>query len=282
MPSGLIERAAVAPRAGRLGVLGWPVSHSRSPQMHEAAFAALGLRGWSYQRLPVPPELFAETVRALGAAGFVGANVTIPHKQAALSLADRATRRASEIGAANTLAFAADGKIWAENTDAPGIVSEIPIAMRGRSALVLGAGGSARAAIWALRDAGAAVSLWNRTAERAGSLAAEFGVAALATPAQADVLVNCTSVGLDESTTELEFVLRQLDLTADQLGKFSCIVDLAYSARPTALALASRARGIPFVDGQQVLLAQGALSFEWWTDVRAPREAMLAALRAAA
>jgi shikimate dehydrogenase len=267
---------------GRLGVLGWPVSHSRSPQMHEAAFAALGLRGWSYQRLPVPPELFSETVRALGAAGFVGANVTIPHKEAALALADRASRDAREIGAVNTLAFAPDGSIWAENTDAPAIVAEIPISLRGRAALVLGAGGSARAAIWALRNAGARVSVWNRTAERARKLAREFEVEALARPAQTDVLVNCTSVGLDESTSELELVLRQLDFTADQLGRCSCVVDLAYSVRPTALVLASRARGIPHVDGEQVLLAQGALSFEWWTDVRAPREAMRAALHASA
>ena len=78
-------------RAGRLGVLGWPVAHSRSPQMHRAAFAALGLEGWSYQRLPAPPELFAEIVRGLAAAGFVGANVTLPHKHAALALADSAS-----------------------------------------------------------------------------------------------------------------------------------------------------------------------------------------------
>jgi shikimate dehydrogenase len=81
-------------RPGRLGVLGWPVRHSRSPVMHRAALDALGLRGWSYQHLPVPPELFVETVRALGAAGFVGANVTVPHKHVALALADSASRAA--------------------------------------------------------------------------------------------------------------------------------------------------------------------------------------------
>ena len=95
----------------RLGVLGWPVAHSRSPAMHNAALAELELRDWRYQALPVPPQLLAETTRALGQSGFVGANVTIPHKHAALALADRATDAARAIGAANTLAFAADGTI---------------------------------------------------------------------------------------------------------------------------------------------------------------------------
>src|SRR2546423_6458960 len=134
--------------------------------MHEAAFAELGLAGWRYQRLPVPPELFAETARALGAAGFAGANVTIPHKAAALALADEAGEEAAAIGAANTLTFT-DGRIRADNTDAPGILAAIgPVA--DRTALVLGAGGSARAAVWALLHAGARdVLVWNRTPARA-------------------------------------------------------------------------------------------------------------------
>ncbi len=120
----------------------------------------------------MPPELFDETVRALGAAGFVGANVTIPHKQAALALADRASAAAREIGAANTLTFAADGAIAAENTDAPGLIAAMERSPRGLRALVLGAGGSARAAVWALREAGAReVSVWNRTPARARELA---------------------------------------------------------------------------------------------------------------
>ena len=101
--------AGLQAQVRRLGVLGWPVSHSRSPAMHNAALAALGMSGWHYQRLPVPPELLAETVRALGGAGFLGANVTIPHKEAALALADEASDAAREIGAANTLTFASDG-----------------------------------------------------------------------------------------------------------------------------------------------------------------------------
>ena len=137
-----------------LGVCGWPVAHSRSPQMHNAALAAVGLADWRYLRLPLPPELFEEAVRALPAAGFRGVNVTIPHKHAALALADEMTVAAQAIGAANTLTFE-DGRIEADNTDAPGLIAAIGERVAGRSALVLGAGGAGRAAAWALRTAGA-------------------------------------------------------------------------------------------------------------------------------
>ncbi|HEY2217273.1 MAG TPA: shikimate dehydrogenase, partial [Solirubrobacteraceae bacterium] len=161
----------------RLGVLGWPVAHSRSPAIHNAALRELGMGDWRYQLLPVPPELFAPTTRALGGSGFVGANVTIPHKQAALALADEASGAARAIGAANTLTFAQDGSIAAENTDAPGLIEVIQATLTGKRALVLGAGGSARAVVWALREAGVAeLSIWNRTAERAQALAKDFEV----------------------------------------------------------------------------------------------------------
>ncbi len=184
----------------RLGVLGWPVAHSRSPAMHNAALREVGLKEWRYQRLPVPPALFDETVRALGAAGFHGANVTIPHKEAALALADTASAAAREIGAANTLTFG-DGGIEAENTDAPGLIEALgfsPLRMR---AQVLGAGGSARAAVWALLRAGASeVLVWNRTYERAARAGARARGAAVEAPQSAEMLVNCTSVGLRRRT----------------------------------------------------------------------------------
>src|SRR5205823_10301169 len=160
----------------RLGVLGWPVAHSRSPQIQNAALEAAGLRGWRYQLLPVPPGLLAETVRALPKAGFRGANVTIPHKEEALALADRATDAASAIGAANTLIFGADGTIEADNTDAPALIDALPFAPAAKSALVLGAGGSARAAVWALRMGGAGdVRVWNRNPTRASALTDDLG-----------------------------------------------------------------------------------------------------------
>src|SRR5271154_5773740 len=137
----------------RLGVLGWPVAHSRSPAIHNAALGSLGMTDWRYQRLPVPPRLFGETTRSLGASGFVGANVTIPHKHAALELADEASEAARAIGAANTLMFAPDGTIAAENTDAPGLIAALDASPRDMRVQILGAGGSARAAAWALRQA---------------------------------------------------------------------------------------------------------------------------------
>jgi shikimate dehydrogenase len=282
----------------RLGVLGWPVAHSRSPAMHNAALAAVGMEGWRYQRLPVPPELLQETTRALGGAGFRGANVTIPHKEAALALADEATARARTIGAANTLTFAPDGTIAAENTDAPGLLRAMGDAswldtdagaavddptpgpaLRGRSALVLGAGGSARAAVWTLREAGAEVSVWNRTPARASALADEFQVRAVARPVAADVLVNCTSVGLQRSAKETTAPLQELGLLHDQVGEYSYVVDLVYRDAPTSLLAAASAAGARTLDGLEVLVAQGALSFELWTGRAAPLDVMRRAAR---
>ncbi len=270
----------------RLGVLGWPVAHSRSPAMHNAAFAALGMDSWRYQLLPVAPERFAETVRALEPAGFIGANVTIPHKHAALALADTVSEAARAIGAANTLTFSPDGRIAAENTDAPGFLAALGTSPRGLSALVLGAGGSARAVIWSLCEAGAReVSVWNRTPERAVDLADALGVRAVSHPRTADLLVNCTSVGLEpggealkQSATEPQG-LNLLELTFDQVGNYSHVVDLVYRSSPTPLLAAAHAHGVRTVDGLEVLLAQGSLSFQLWTGVEPPLEVMRQALR---
>jgi shikimate dehydrogenase len=182
----------------RLGVVGWPVAHSRSPAIHNAALAATGHTGWRYQLLPVPPELFAETVPALAEAGFRGVNVTIPHKAAALGLATDASPRAAAIGAANTLVFGPEGQIAADNTDATALIDALRRPVHGATAFILGAGGSARAALWALIDAGAAaVWVWNRTPERAQTLCDELGGEPTRAAVPADVLINCTAVGLD-------------------------------------------------------------------------------------
>ena len=142
------------PQQTRLGVVGWPVAHSRSPAIQNAALEAVGLSDWRYQLLPVPPELFAETIPALPGAGFRGVNVTIPHKEAALAVATDPTPSAAAIGAANTLVFEPDGRIVADNTDAPGLIAALPLNPSDRTALGLGAGGSARAVVWALIEAG--------------------------------------------------------------------------------------------------------------------------------
>lgn len=264
----------------RLGVLGWPVEHSRSPAIHNAAFAELGMADWRYQLLPVPPALFTETARALGRAGFLGANVTIPHKQDALALADRASEAAREIGAANTLSFAPDGTIAAENTDAPGLIASLEGSPRGMRALVLGAGGSARAAAWALDRAGAGeVLVWNRTLERAEQLARDLGVRAVDAPEPADLLVNCTSVGLHRSASA-EAELSELGLSTAAVGEYPYVVDLVYRSEATRLLTAAREHGARTLDGLEVLVAQGALSFELWTGRPAPVEAMRRAARA--
>jgi shikimate dehydrogenase len=278
----------------RLGVLGWPVAHSRSPAMQNAALAYLGLDEWRYQRLPVPPELFADTVRGLPAAGFLGANVTIPHKQAALALASSASDEAREIGAANTLTFTPEGEIAAENTDAPGVLEALAVAPRGMRAQVLGAGGSARAVVWALTRAGAAeVWVWNRTPERAVALARELGASAVERPRPADLLVNCTALELPRegasraqaSAARLQPsatghpLLNQVELKFDQVGRYPYVVDLAYSPGGTELLTAARAQGAHTVDGLDVLVAQGALSLELWTGRSAPRELMQRAAR---
>lgn len=255
-----------------LGVCGWPVAHSRSPQMQNAALAAVGLSDWRYLRLPLPPELFEETVRALPAAGFRGVNVTIPHKHAARALADEMTVAAQAIGAANTLTFE-DGRIQADNTDAPGLIAAIGEPVNGRSALVLGAGGAGRAAAWALRTAGAQVSVWNRTPERAAELAGALGVRAVTDPEAADIVVNCTSVGLRSGDDPF----KALPIEADELGAGSLVVDLVYRAGGTRFLEAAGTRGARVVDGLEVLVAQGAASFERWTGMEAPREAMRAA-----
>jgi shikimate dehydrogenase len=252
----------------RFGVLGWPVAHSRSPAMHRAAYAALGLDGWRYQRLSVPPEVFADTVRALPGAGFSGANVTIPHKAAVLALADTATDRARDIGAANTLTFADEG-MHADNTDAPGLIAALGGRV-GRSAVVLGAGGSARAAVWALREAGAEVTVVARRADAAQAVARALGVAWAPNPPPADVVVNCTPVGLDDAhATPL-----------DDPTPYATVADMVYRDGGTELLRRARAAGARTVDGLEILVRQGALSLEAWTGHDAPLDAMRRAARA--
>ena len=251
-----------------LGVAGWPVSHSRSPAMQNAALAELGL-DWLYIPVPLPPQLFAETAAALGASGFRGLNVTVPHKVAAHDVADTRSAAAAAIGAANTLTFS-DG-IAAENTDAGGLIDAIGEPVGGRSALVLGAGGAGRAAVWALLDAGASeVSVWNRTAERAVELASALGATAVAEPVDADVIVNCTAVGMAGEGVEA------LGLEGAKPGPV--VVDMVYGEGPTPVEEWAERGGARFVGGIEVLVQQGARSLEIWTGRDAPVEVMRSCL----
>ena len=204
--------------------------------------------------------------------------MTIPHKTAALALATDRTERAAAIGAANTLTFEPGGEIVADNTDAPALIAALPFVARNRTAVVLGAGGSARAVVWALAGAGARdVLIWNRSPPRARALADELGATALESsqpPPDADILVNCTSVGLDGGDP-----FGPLPLTADGLADFGCVVDLVYTAASTRLIAAAAKRGVATVDGLEILVGQGALSFERFTGRPAPVDVMRAAAR---
>jgi shikimate dehydrogenase len=259
----------------RLAVVGWPVDHSRSPAMQNAALRATGLDGaFVYERLAVEPEAFHDAVRRLAGEGFAGVNVTIPHKEAALALATEASSDARAIGAANTLTFGPGGAIRADNTDAPAILDALGTPPP-RTAFVLGAGGSARAVAFALRGTGAAVAVWNRSPERAARLADELGVAAVETATSADVLVNCTSAGL----THPADTFKELPVSSDGLGEYACVVDLVYRDGGTELLREAERRGCRCVDGLEILVRQGARSFEIWTGRSAPLDVMRRAAR---
>lgn len=259
--------------------------------MQTAALEALGLGGeWSYEAIEVPATEFEGQVRALAGQEFAGVNVTIPHKQAALALADEASGPAREIGAANTLGFDR-GLIRADNTDAPGLLAALPRSPQGRSALVLGAGGSARAAAWALSRAGAGVDVWNRTGARADELVRDLARTAagaaedapLLAPVSAEqarsadyeLIVNCTAVGLSGRP---EDPFAALPLEPGRLAGV-IVVDLVYGHRDTELVRVARERGAEVVDGVEVLVRQGAESLRIWTGRDAPLDVMREAAR---
>lgn len=273
----------------RLAVIGHPVSHSRSPAMQNAALEALGLAGeWSYEAIDIAPDDFAARTRSLPAEGFAGVNVTIPHKEAALDLADEASDAAERIGAANTLSFG-DGGIRADNTDAAGLIAALPGAVEGRAALVLGAGGSARAAAWVLAEHGAPVSIWNRTPERADELVRDLARSGEGTPSEGrlravtaeqvkangyELIVNCTAIGMgDENPFE------HLPVDPERLGSGIVVVDLVYAGSESMLVREARDRGATAVEGLEVLARQGAESLRIWTGREAPLEVMREAAR---
>ncbi len=259
----------------RLAVLGHPVGHSRSPAMQSAALAELGLGEWSYEAIDVAPDALEARVRAMPGERFVGANVTVPHKGAALALADELSETAREIGAANTLVFA-EGGIRAENTDAEGLLRALPGSPAGKRALVLGAGGAARAVVWALLRESAEVAVWNRTGLRSRNLCEELGGGPVTEPDQGtfDLIVNSTAVGLGG-----EDPFAELPLDPDGFSTAQVVVDMVYGAEPTALLHTAEAAGATTVDGLEILVQQGALSLEIWTGLKPPLNTMRAAAR---
>jgi shikimate dehydrogenase len=249
--------------------MGWPIAHSRSPLIFAHWFAEIGITG-TYTRLAVPPEDFAATFRALPTSGLRGVNVTIPHKLAALDLADEASAAATAIGAANTIIVDPDGRIFAENTDGYGFITNLQNtapewAPGSGPALVLGAGGAARAVIYALLDTGVpAIRLANRNRHKAEALRSHFGprievinwAARGAATAGAATIVNATSLGMAGNPP--------LDLTLDDAPAKALVTDIVYVPLETPLLAAARARGLTTVDGLGMLLHQARPGFRAW------------------
>jgi shikimate dehydrogenase len=247
-------------------LIGWPAAHSRSPLIHHYWLRTLGIEG-GYLIEAVPPDEFQDFVFRLSLRGFVGANVTIPHKERALALS-APDDRARAVGAANTLWFQ-DGELRSTNTDVEGFINNLDAAAPGwdqaTDALVLGAGGSARAVVFGLVERGfARVHLVNRTMERARALADQFGpnVHPAAWDAMADLLpragllVNTTSLGMHGQPA--------LEVDVDLLPQHAVVADLVYVPLETPLLAAARGRGLKTADGLGMLLHQAVRGFELW------------------
>ncbi|RST88135.1 shikimate dehydrogenase [Aquibium carbonis] len=252
----------------RAFVCGHPVAHSRSPLIHGHWLASLGIRG-SYEAIDVAPDDFADFLRGIASAGFTGGNVTIPHKEAAFAAVDGSDEASEMIGAINTV-WIADGRLLATNTDWSGFSANLdegaPAWVSGRRAVVLGAGGSARAILFALLRKGyREVRVVNRTVDRARELADRFGgrvsahdwVALPELLADCDLLVNTTPIGMAgrDGSTPPDLAL---------LPGAAIVTDIVYVPLLTPLLVAARARGLKTVDGLGMLLHQAVPGFARW------------------
>ncbi len=276
-----------------VGLIGWPVGHSKSPAMHNAAFRAADVDGY-YALLPVRPERVGEAVVGLRALGFRGANVTVPHKKAVIPFLDELSPEARAIGAVNTIIVQEDGALSGHNTDAAGFMEDLQALgaplddLRQSAALVLGAGGSARAVTYALASRGVPVRLLARRPEQAqtlaGSLIPHLPAAGLVTAhawpelhnlaADARLIVNCTPVGMTPHSDaspwpdDLPFRPRQM------------VYDLVYNPRRTRLMTQAQASGARAWNGLGMLVYQGARAWSLWTGLPAPIEVMRTAAEA--
>lgn len=260
-----------------------PAAHSRSPAMHTAAFAAAGLAG-TYEARRVPAEQLAGAVGDLRAPGVLGANISLPHKEAVPALLDDLTDAARAIGAVNTIIRRGESLVG-DNTDAPGMMAALRNAgaPSGGPAVVLGAGGAARAAVYALQHAGHEVYVWNRTLEKAERLARDF--ATPTSPARAaafervpwtdvTLLINATSAGLNAPS---ESPLPSFPA----LSPSAFVYDMVYAPEDTRLVRDAREHGVRAESGLTMLAQQARLSFLAWTDVDIPVDVFLGAARQA-
>ena len=251
------------------GVMGWPVGHSRSPVLHNFWLARASIDG-AYIPMAVPPDRLGEALTALAALGFAGTNVTIPHKEAAFDAVDEADAIARRIGAVNTVLVREDGALAGSNTDAFGFVEALRSRLgtwsgTGIAAVVLGAGGAARAIVAALQDEGAGeIRLVNRTRARADALCERFGAPLVAVDWDeredalqgASLLVNTTALGMAGGAP--------LEMRLDGLPAEAVVNDIVYTPLETPLLAAARARGCRAVDGLEMLLHQARPGFAAW------------------
>jgi shikimate dehydrogenase len=256
----------------RFGVVGDPIAHSRSPAMHAAAYRALGLPH-AYEAVRATADELPAVVQALREGAYDGLNVTVPHKQRALQLADDADARARETGAANTLVRAPDGRIIAHNTDAPALAAELRElagggALRAQAALVLGSGGASRAAVAALSELGASPIVVRARSRSNWAPAA-------AVEAVTRAVVQATSAGM-KGADPGEAAAAAVAWSA--VPPDAVALDVVYAPPDTPFLRAARARGLRCANGLGMLARQGALAFELWLGVPAPLEAMMAAL----
>jgi shikimate dehydrogenase len=259
----------------RAAVIGHPVAHSRSPAMHTAAYRALGL-DWEYTAIDVPPDGLEAFVAGLAAAGCAGVNVTIPHKQAVLALCDELSAEARRAGSVNTILVRA-GRLRGETTDGAGLLWALGD-VEPAGALVLGAGGAARAAVAALVGAGWSVAVSARRPEAAAALGVE--VRTWPPTEGARLVVNATPVGQREAGT-VPGGPGTVPIPVELITPDTIVCDLAYrgDGAATPLVVAARNRGARAVDGIDVLVGQGIYAFELFTGVPAPVEVMRAAAR---
>jgi len=254
------------------GVIGWPVGHSRSPALHGHWLARHQIPG-AYVALPVRPEDLEQVLRALPRMGFVGCNVTVPHKEAAFHLVDHVDAAAARLGAVNTIIVRPDGTLEGRNTDGEGLVKHLQASApdwkpADRPVLVLGAGGAARAIVGALADIGVTeIRLANRTDARAENLARAFGSPLKAWPwaHREEALGGCSLV---VNTTQFGMAgYDPLDLALDRLPADGVVCDIVYSPLETPLLADARARGLVAVDGLGMLLHQARAGFAAWFGV---------------
>lgn len=268
----------------KVGVIGWPLAHTLSPAMHNAAFRALGM-DWHYEAMPVPPDILRLGLIEPQRHGFVGINVTIPHKEMVTRFVNPDdTVRA--IGAANTIDLRDNS---ATNTDVIGLLQDLAahgVEPSGKRVLVLGAGGAARAAVYGLVRAGASVTVVNRTLERAQVMLANLALSAGITIVEAktldeaaeqpvDLMINSTSAGMWPNIEDSPWI------TGVPFPRQVVVYDMIYRPQKTTLMHQAEAAGGHAIGGLGMLVRQGAAAFRLWTGVEPPLDVMFAALRTA-